>query len=219
MGQPALKRLNGGQSRSAEEVFRRALELAVDALESSEIPYVLVGGVGSAALGRPRWTRDIDVLVAPVDADRTLDALARAGFDPERTNPHWIYKATMDDIVVDIIFRTVGDIYLDDQMIKHAMGAEFYGVPVRVASPEDQIVIKAIAHDAQSSRHWDDAPSLITSCEIDWDYLVERAARGARRVLSLLVYAQSSDLVVPSRPIEHLYEQIYHDSRGAHGSH
>ena len=32
---------------------------------------------------------------------------------------------------------------------------------------------------------------------------------GARRVLALLVYAQSNDLVVPNRVIEQLFEEIY----------
>ena len=105
---------------ATEDAFTAVLRSAIRALESADVPYVLIGGVGSASLGRPRWTRDIDVLVAPVDADRALDALAGAGFDPERTNPHWIYKATMDEIVVDVIFRTVGDIYLDEEMIGHA---------------------------------------------------------------------------------------------------
>ena len=32
---------------------------------------------------------------------------------------------------------------------------------------------------------------------------------GARRVLALLVYAQSNDLVVPNRVVEQLFEEIY----------
>jgi hypothetical protein len=110
---------------------------------------------------------------------------------------------------VDIIFRTVGDIYLDEEMQAHATRADFRSVAAMVASPEDQIVIKAIAHDEQSARHWNDALALIASCDIDWNYLLHRAERGARRVLSLLIYAQSSDLVVPPWTIERLYRHIY----------
>lgn len=192
-----------------EEAFGQVLGDAVGALESEDVPYVLIGGVGSAALGRPRWTHDIDVLVAPVDAVRALDALAHAGFETERTNEHWIYKATKHGIVVDLIFRTVGDIYLDEPMLERARRVEFLDVEVQVASPEDQIVIKSIAHDEPSARHWNDALSLIAACDIDWNYVLERSSRGARRVLSLLIYAQSNDLVVPSWPIVRLFEQVY----------
>jgi hypothetical protein len=197
------------RSRDPEEDFAAVLDDAVRALERDAIDYVLFGGVGSAALGRPRWTHDIDILVAPVDAGRALVTLGKAGFTTERTNEHWIFKATKREIVVDLIFRTVGDIYLDSPMLEHSRRADFLGVDVRVAGPEDQIVIKAIAHDEPSARHWNDALSLIASCDIDWDYLLERSVRGAKRVLSLLIYAQSNDLVLPSWPIERLFEQIY----------
>jgi predicted nucleotidyltransferase len=199
----------GVRTRTPEEVFTRVLSDAVRAVEDAQIPYLLIGGVGSAALGRPRWTHDIDVLVFPQDADRALDALGGAGFATERTNDHWIYKAERDDIVVDVIFRLVGDIYLDEEMLAHGQRASFLDVEASVASPEDQIVVKAIANDEASSRHWNDALSLIASCQVDWDYLLERASKGPRRCLSLLVYAQSEDLVVPPWAISYLYDQIY----------
>lgn len=208
MGRPST-RLDESGARPAEDGFADVLRAAVDAIEKHDVPYVLIGGVGSASLGRPRWTRDIDVLVTPVEAERALDALAAAGFDTERTNPHWIYKATKDDIVVDVIFRTVGDIYLDEEMLAHSARADFCGVTATVASPEDQIVIKAIAHDEQSARHWNDALALIAARDIDWDYLLARSERGARRVLSLLLYAQSNDLVVPNRPVLRLFDRIF----------
>ena len=209
MGATVPLRDSASAAPNPEDVFSGVLDDAIRALEGSPVDYVLIGGVGSAALGRPRWTHDIDILVAPVQADRALDALAAAGFDTERTNEHWIFKATKHGIVVDLIFRTVGDIYLDDEMVSHARSASFLGVPVRVASPEDQIVIKAIAHDEPSARHWNDALALLAACEIDWDYLLARSTRGAKRALSLLVYAQSNDLVVPSWPIIQLFRQVY----------
>lgn len=209
----ALQRL---QQPTEEDVFRSVLGDAVDAIEGAGLRYVLIGGVGSAALGRPRWTHDIDFFVTPVDADAVLTALGHAGFSTERTNEHWIYKATRNDIVADIIFRTVGDIYLDDEMIQRAVRADFLGVRAFVAPPEDQIVIKAIAHDEQSARHWNDALALIADCTVDWEYLLTRAMRGARRVLSLLVYAQSNDLIVPTWVIDRLYRHIYAEELGDH---
>jgi predicted nucleotidyltransferase len=194
-----------------EETFARVLRDAIEALETEKVPYVLIGGVGSAALGRPRWTHDIDVFVTPLDAERALDALGRAGFETERTNEHWIYKGTKEEMVVDVIFRTVGDTYLDTEMVERARRVEFLGVDTFVASPEDQIVIKAIANDEPSARHWNDALALIASCDIDWAYLLERATRGPRRVLSLLVYAQSNDLVVPTWAIARLFSEIYEE--------
>ena len=208
MAQPALRGVESFDAK-ADAAFADVLERTVRTIEAAGVPYALFGGVGSATLGRPRWTHDIDLLVTPKDAEAALQALGNAGFETERTNAHWIYKAKRDEIVVDLIFRTVGDVYLDEVMLEHARQAEFQGVRVLVASPEDQIVIKAIAHDEQSSRHWNDALALIAACEIDWEYLLERATRGARRVLSLLIYAQSVDLVVPNRVVSQLFSYIY----------
>jgi hypothetical protein len=39
--------------------------------------------------------------------------------------------------------------------------------------------------------------------------LLRRARLGARRILALLIYAQSSDILVPSWAIRRLYEQVY----------
>jgi predicted nucleotidyltransferase len=198
-----------GRASVAEEVFTRVLADGVAALESARIPYLLIGGVGSATLGRPRWTHDIDFLILPQDGERALEALSAAGFVTERTNEHWIYKAMSGDIVIDLIFRLVGDIYLDDEMLARARRAPFLGVEATVASPEDQIVIKAIANDEQSARHWADALALIASCDLDWDYLLDRSVKGPRRVLSLLIYAQSEDVVVPARVVRRLFDVIY----------
>src|SRR5436309_2221139 len=113
--------------RSVERRFAGVMRDAIAAIEGARVPYVLIGGVGSASIGRPRWTHDIDILVAPIDAGRALDVLGRAGFETERTNEHWIFKAWRADVVVDVIFRTVGDIYLDEPMAAHAMRASFLG--------------------------------------------------------------------------------------------
>lgn len=60
-----------------------------------------------------------------------------------------------------------------------------------------------------TSRYWYDAAAIIAATELDWDYLVARARQhGARRLLSLLLFATSIDIVVPSGPIETLYEAI-----------
>ena len=198
----------------SEETFVRVLGDAVRAIEDAGIPYGMLGGVASAVLGRPRWTHDADVFVRPGDAQATLDALARAGFETQRTNPNWLFKGFKDGVLVDVLFRARGDIYLDDEMIARLVDSEFKGVKLKTIPPEDLLVIKAIIHDEETPRHWSDAISLLTPGDLDWDYVLKRARHGARRVLSLLLYAQSSDVVVPDWPIRALFELLY-DKDGA----
>jgi predicted nucleotidyltransferase len=168
-----------------------------------------MGGLAASIYGRPRATDDIDLLVKPPDAKRALASLGAAGFDTEETNPKWIYKASRDGLTVDLMFAIYGGVYLDDEMIERATTQEIGRVPVRVLAPEDVIVIKAVSHDDASPRHWYDALAILADAEIDWDYLVRRASHGARRVLSLLLYAQSIDLIVPEEPIRKLFDAIY----------
>ena len=97
-------------------------------------------------------------------------------------------------------------------MLARSSIGDFKGQKVRLIAPEDLIVIKAVVNDEHIPRHWYDALGLISFCQLDWDYLVRRATQfGARRVLSLLLYAQSNDLVVPAGPIKELFHAIYAD--------
>src|ERR687885_4135 len=182
---------------------------AVAALERAEVPYVLVGGLASSLYGRPRTTRDVDVLVRKDDAKRALDALDTVGFATEETNPEWIFKAWRDDVTIDVIFWLKGDIYLDDEMLARSRLLELDGVVVNVVPPEDLVVIKAAVHDEQTPRHWHDALGVIADNELDGDYLARGARHSARRVLALLIYAQSNDLVVTDDVIRSVYESIY----------
>lgn len=189
--------------------LEQALCRVVDALERREIPYLVVGGLASSVYGRPRFTTDIDVLVRPEDALRALEALGGDGFETEETDPHWIYKARWNGIVVDVLFALKGGIYLDDAMLRRSTLSLFRGCAVRVVPPEDLVVTKAIAHDEPSLHHWHDALGVLARRQLDWGYLLERGRTGARRLLSLLVYAQAEDLVVPDWVVRRLTDAVY----------
>jgi hypothetical protein len=185
------------------------LRQAVETVGRAGFPFLVLGGLASSLVGRPRWTHDIDFLVRPDDARPVLKALRAAGFSTEETDPVWIFKAFKNDVMVDIIFMVTGGIYLDDEMRSHSIERDYDGLPVRIPSPEDQIVIKGIVHTEETSRHWFDALAILGRAELDWEYLLHRARVGARRLLALLIYAQSTDILVPSWVIRRLYEEVY----------
>jgi hypothetical protein len=197
---------------SDDEIFSEVLRETVTLIERAGIPYVLIGGLASTGHGRARWTHDIDFLVRPEDADRTLRALQAAGYRTEKPDPRWLYKAFSRDVIIDIIFRSTGEIRLDPEMLQRSVQLELFGVRARFAPPEDLLVMKVLVHDEDGTRHWHDALGLIAGNELDWDYLLRRAHRAPRRVLSLLIYAHSRDLHVPNRVIRALYNEIYGDA-------
>lgn len=187
-----------------EQVLLDVLDRAVEWLGEAGVPFLVMGGIASSVHGRPRWTHDIDLLVRPENARRALAALAKGGFQTEERDAYWLFKGCLDDVLVDVIFRCQGDIFLDDEMMARRVVADFRGRPLPLIAPEDLLVIKALVHAEHSPRHWHDALALIAGCELDWSYLLRRARHGPRRTLALLLYAQSNDLPVPTGVVEEL---------------
>jgi predicted nucleotidyltransferase len=202
-------RLWEGKGDVDKDMLVHVLADAVKAFEDEGITHLVIGGVVAALAGRPRFTHDIDFLVHGQDARPALAALERAGFVTDETEPQWLFKAVKDGVLVDVIFRSSGDVLLDDEMLERATDREFEGVKVRAIPIEDFIIIKALAHKENTGRHWYDALALLANQDIDWDYLIRRSVRrGPHRMLSLLFYAKSTDIVVPDRVIHELYTVI-----------
>jgi predicted nucleotidyltransferase len=194
----------------SEDQIRKALVEAVDALRGSGLSFLLIGGMSTARFARPRPTNDIDVFVRPDGAGRALEVLADAGFTTEETDPYWLYKGFKYGVLVDVIFRSTGDLYLDDEMLRRGEEREHMGVTVPFVSPEDLLVIKAVAAAEHRPNHWYDALAVIGRCDLDWEYVLGRARQsGPRRMLSLLLYAESIDLAVPAEVIEHLFDVVH----------
>ena len=204
--------LQSARKTEVGERFNRTLFAALDALEEAKVESALIGGVATSGLGRPRATHDIDIFVRPEDAGAALDALAKHGFTTEKTDTVWLFKAWKEEILVDIIFKSRGDIYFDSEMNKRAQKIEYHDRHVRMVAPEDLVIIKCVVHDEIGPHHWHDALAILSHANIDWDYLLKRARRAPRRLLALLLYAQSNDIWVPNRVITDLYRTIFSDS-------
>jgi predicted nucleotidyltransferase len=194
---------------SDDVVFAEVLGEAARLFEAAGIDYVVMGGLGFSSLGQPRWTHDIDFFLRPDDAKTALEVLEKNGFRTDETDPWWLFKAFRHEVMIDLIFRSAGDIYLDAEMLEHSSVRDIGGAAVRVISPEDLVVIKSVATSEASPYHFYDALGLISACDLDWEYLVHRARRrGLRRLLSLLVFAHSNDLDVPTTVLRQLVDLV-----------
>lgn len=187
-----------------DEAFLTALADVAAALAAGPNPFGIIGGVASAVYGRPRCTTDIDVFCRADDAVAVLGTLAGSGFDVERTNPAWIYKARRQGVTVDVIFKTKGEIYFDEAMRERVRSGTFEGIEVPLVAPEDVMVMKAITADETSPTHWWDALCILSLNELDWEYVLDRARKGPNRVASLLHFALSVDLPVPTSVVGRL---------------
>jgi predicted nucleotidyltransferase len=215
---PLAARRVAPERTEPQDALLTALSEIVVVLDRAGVDQVLIGGLAVSVHGRPRYSRDVDVLVRHVDADRALAAAGEAGFETNPINPHWLYKAFKHDVQVDLIFKCRGDIYLDDEMVRRSARHGFRGVEVPVVPAEDLLVIKALAHDEETPRHWWDALSILCARELDWDYVVERAVKGPHRVLALLHYARSLGILVPATALRELTARVFrHDAAALDG--
>jgi predicted nucleotidyltransferase len=194
---------------SDQESLKVILFETIDAVERSGIPYALIGGVAGKSLGRPRITHDIDLFVTPEDAPKILEVLEAKGFISQKRDPYWLFKAWKQNILVDIIFKSSGDIYFDEEVRSHVRRTSYLGRFVNSISPEDFLVIKAAAHQEHNPHHWHDALAVIKQGNLDWNYLLRRAKHAPRRVLALLIYGQSNDIAIPNDIIRLLYKSVF----------
>jgi hypothetical protein len=73
------------------ELFREFFAV-VEELNQEGLDYSVVGGIALAFHAQPRFTRDIDILVRPVDLDRYRTVFSRLGYK-ELAQP-WTFKNT-----------------------------------------------------------------------------------------------------------------------------
>jgi hypothetical protein len=162
------------QTETSFEELLETLKRSSAALREAGVSFVLGGGVAIWARGGPETEHDLDYFVKPEDAERALEALAAAGFRPEKPPEGWLYKAWDDHVLVDLIFDPTG-VTVDDDFIEGAEETEVYAVRMRVLQPEDVLVTKLLALK-EHSLDYDGLLEISRAVreQIDWDEVRRR---------------------------------------------
>jgi hypothetical protein len=153
------------------------LKRAAAALRDAGVPFMLGGGLAAWARGGPESDHDLDLMVKPDDAERTLEVLADAGMRVERPPEDWLHKAWDENgVLVDIIFKPVG-MPIDDATFGRAEELEVEAIAMPVMALEDVLVTKLLALDEQ---HLDYKALLQIARpvreQVDWDDVRARTA-------------------------------------------
>jgi hypothetical protein len=162
------------QTETSFDELLETLKRSSAALREASVPFVLGGGLAIWARGGPETEHDLDYFVKPEDAERALQALAQAGFRPEKPPEGWLYKAWDDDVLVDLIFDPTG-VSVDDAFIDGAEESEVHAVRMRVLRPEDVLVTKLLALK-EHSLDYDGLLEISRAVreQIDWDEVRRR---------------------------------------------
>lgn len=197
----------------SEDAFLSTLNDVIETLEDEGLDYVVVGGLAATAFGVRHEAGDLDVLMDQQDSERVQKLLVERGFELEDTDLDWLRKVRRSGMLVDLIHEIQDKVRIDRDMIDRAAVRDVMGVRARVVPPEDFVVMEAASHSEDTPHYWSNGLATLVSTEIDWPYLLERAKLSPRRVLAMLIYAQSDDLAVPNEVIERLYRTIYDGGR------
>lgn len=130
-----------------------ALRDLVAWLQATHVSGVVIGGVAASLLGRPRVTRDVDavVLLDESNWNAFLAAGAQFGFVPRLSDALafaqearvLLVRHEPSGIDVDIAF---GALPFEKTAIARTIWTDIGGISLPLPTPEDLIVMKAIAH-------------------------------------------------------------------------
>ena len=135
------------------EPFRASIESLQRLLSKFNDRGVIIGGIAVGFLGKPRFTADIDAvfLLSTKDIPQFLELAQVENIVPRiqnaqdfaRKNRVLLLKHSLTETDVDI---SLGILPFEQEMIERASTKSFAGLSIRLPTPEDLIIMKAIAH-------------------------------------------------------------------------
>jgi len=155
--------------------------LAIEVARKNRIDLMLGGAFGLAGYtGHWRNTKDVDFFVLPETKDALIDGLLKAGFedyyDTLAYDRGWIYRAVLNEVIVDLIWATPNRrTFVDEQWFPNATPIELRGQALHLVPLEELFWIKM--YILQKDRcDWPDLINLLSAQGevMDWDHLFFR---------------------------------------------
>jgi hypothetical protein len=114
---------------------------------------VIIGGIATGFLGKPRFTVDLDAmfLASVSDVPRILELAKEEGLEPRtgqvlefaRRNRVLLLRHAASGASIDI---SLGVLPFEEEVVERSQVFDAGVVSVRLPTPEDLIIMKAIAH-------------------------------------------------------------------------
>ena len=177
---------------------RRALR----ALNRANVPYAVIGATALGVRGLPRFTADLDVVVAREDAFAALTALDDAGFaaDPAiepDAEPEAVYVMRHGNGSVDVLIASAEP---ESTVIAEAKRAAVFGIDAPVASLEHLVLMYLYSNQP---RHLGDLARIVVETRVDLALVERYLAETHPEMLSVLkdrVEAARHPPPAPPRP-------------------
>lgn len=135
------------------EPFRATLEALQRLLQQFDDRGVIIGGVAVGFLGKPRFTADVDAvfLLSTQDIPKFIELASKESIIPRlkdaeefaRQSRVLLLKHTPTETDIDV---SLGILPFEEEMVERSDIKSFANLSVRLPTPEDLIIMKAIAH-------------------------------------------------------------------------
>jgi predicted nucleotidyltransferase len=125
-------------------------------INDQNLKYAIIGGIAMAFHERPRFTRDIDILIYPNDIDVIKKLLKALGYF--ESSPPWTFKNTnltlhrfmkvihKDEIMIDVLLANSIE---HQKIIEDTITDDSYVGKVRIADRKYMIILKQARNSAQ----------------------------------------------------------------------
>ena len=135
------------------EPFRAAIESLQHLLHKFNDRGVIIGGIAVGFLGKPRFTADVDAvfLLSTHDIPQFLELAQAENIIPRiqnaeefaRKNRVLLLRHSLTETDIDI---SLGILPFEEEMVERGSTKSFADLSIRLPTPEDLIIMKAIAH-------------------------------------------------------------------------
>lgn len=135
------------------EPFRATIESLNRLLEKHKYQGVIIGGVAVGFLGKPRFTADVDavILLSIREVSKFLELAQAENIEPRvqnieefaRKNRVLLLEHSPTKVEIDI---SLGIMPFEEELVERGSIKSFSDLFVHLPTPEDLIIMKAIAH-------------------------------------------------------------------------
>ena len=147
------KRKSGESSPESLTPLLAPLQALQNLLSLFDNQGVIIGGIAASLLGTPRYTVDLDAvfLLSIEDVPRLLQVAAEQGIEPRIADPIefarksrvLLLRHVASGVDIDL---SLGILPFEIEMVARSKLFEIGPIQLRLPTPEDLIILKAVAH-------------------------------------------------------------------------
>jgi hypothetical protein len=144
----------------------------------------VIGGVAAGLHGQPRLTEDVDAVVLDSDAEALIISGKRYGFSPRIADAldfslrtRVLLMQHRSGVALDL---SLGALPFEREVVERAQQIDAGGLRISIASPEDLVIMKALARRPQ------DVADIAGIVDVQPGLDVERIRRWVREFSSLM---------------------------------